>query len=195
MYSIELIVNFIMHPRISVDSIQDKSTLLPAGISFVFSMISIILSTHVISGTTRSVSGLLIATVFLLIIGCGAWITLTSFIHLGAEIGGGNGRVTSLLNFTGLSTSPIILLIPISLIIVFLDFRPSIIFFICSIVILIWVFILLMLSISQLYSISIFRSFLLVMSPVYLIPLTVAGIVIAILMIVLLTGSIQLIKL
>ncbi len=182
-----------IHPRTSVTSIKDKSVLLTASI-FTFSMISIILSTRVISGTTLSLSGLLMCTAVLMIIGCGTWVALTSFMHLGAEIGGGNGRVTSLLNLIGFSTSPILLLIPTSLIIVFIDYRPSMIFYICSIVILIWVSILIMFSISQHYSISMFRSFLLVMSPVYIIPLMIAGIITAILMIVLLTGSIQLIK-
>ncbi|MFH1282315.1 MAG: YIP1 family protein [bacterium] len=162
-----LIFGIIAEPYITLIKFKNKTSIISAIAVFALATASLIISLLLISN--RSVIQLKLASIyitsfFLLLL---LWVVGSSIIHILCEFFNASGSAKSLFGMIGLSTSPLLLFIPITLIIMFFNWSPKYLFLITFIFVAIWVIVLLIKSIYLNYTISYNKIFLIVIIPVF----------------------------
>jgi hypothetical protein len=181
---IELILKFPFFLKDAIPELVQPGKVKQAFYVLALGVTSGFISAQIIAGRAQTPSGIFLSVLFCVIVAALLWIMNAAVLHVLAALTGGKGDVLTLLAATGFSCIPLLLLLPVSQLILFLNRAPVPAYRAVCMIICVWVFMLIARSLKQIYSMRTIHSLVLMLTPFYIIPaLIVTGILVFIVII------------
>jgi hypothetical protein len=184
MNMLDLIIKFPFFPHEIFPALtQRREIKRPLGV-LILSVFCFMLSRHIVSGHSSTVSVMAVRGMLLAIIAVAVVICFIALMHVLSELTGGKGDVVVLLSAACFSSIPLILFLPLSQIIACLHSAQNLIYAITGAILFLWVLSLLAQSMKYFYAMGMAHTIVIILAPLYMIPVFILICVAAVLTII-----------